>query len=90
MTIKVYLDRPPPKSLLEKAMFDLIADTPRGRIVYLRTHRNPVFMEDVYPILPNLETAHFDTIPLSAALPKPNLGEDEDTLLPWNTSFSNG
>ena len=33
MTIKVYLDRPPPKSLLEKAMFDLIADTSRERCV---------------------------------------------------------
>jgi hypothetical protein len=82
MTIEVYLDQPPPKNLLEKAMLDLIADTPREKIVYLRTYRNPVAMEDVYPKLPNLKTVHFDTIPLSAALPKPkpNPDGDEDTL----------
>jgi len=70
----------PPKDLLEKALLDLIADTPREKIFHFSAHRNHVAMTNVYAQLSNLRTLHLDTIHLSDALPRPSPGGDGGIL----------
>ena len=61
----------------ENAILDLISHAPQEEIVYFRTYGNSVAMGNVYAQFPNLETLSLANIPLSAAFPRPNLGEDE-------------
>ena len=73
MLIMVHLNEWPPKNLLTSAILDLIADTPREEIVYFKSRRNLLVMEDVYAHLPNLEALYLTTLPLSVAFPRPIL-----------------
>ena len=79
MGIIICVDQLPPENLLERAILDLIPDTAQAEIVYFKTHRGPA-MNGTYAQLPNLRALHFDTIPLSAVLPEPNLGWDGGVL----------
>ena len=80
VTITIFLSQSTPNDLLEKAFLDLIADTSREEIVYFQANGNSTVAKDVYAQLPSLRTLHLVKIPISAALPKPNMNEDEGLL----------
>ena len=87
MTIMVFLSQSPPDNLLQKAILDLVAGTPRGEIISFRAGGNTVVMEDLYAHLPNLRTLYLTKVALSTALPK---AADEDILPSLQHVFFSG
>jgi len=63
---------------LDKVALDLIAHVPREEIVYLLVHGTSVAIEDVSAQFPNLRGLHFESTPLSVALPEANHSRDVD------------
>ena len=77
MAITMHLSQErPPSDLLESAILDLIAHTPREEIVYFRTYDEPVAMEKISTQLPYLKGLHFERTHLPAAFPKSNLDRE--------------
>ena len=77
LSIGIYLDGTPPKNILERAILDLLAPTPREEVVYFCTSKEPVAMETISTHFPNIKALNFDGALLSTLS---NLGGDRETF----------
>ena len=80
VTVDILVKGTPRKSVSERAALDLITYPPPEEVVYLHACNASAVTEDTYTQFPNIRALSFDSIPLSAAFPNPNLIGDGEVF----------